>query len=198
VTNIFYSATAAYDSGQKKNDNRGELDTRPLGIRDTEAGQSGDSDFFSNTVGVSGIYPYYYGYVTSTNVSAATLKGYIENFSTIPVGATIFKSLLPCDGTFTVNFGVTGLAKFPFFATPSVVDTKVFTRNEFSGAGSFISANAPGVAAGIFLVPSILSISPVENYWANVDYKIYRSGLNSAQANIYYMILSNDFVRINT
>jgi len=188
ITNIFYSATAAYDSGQKKNDNRGELDTRPLGIRDTEAGQSGDSDFLSNIVGVSGIYPYYYGYTTIA-ATAGQIRGYIQDFSTIPAGGTIFKVLAPCEGQFDINYNFTGITgRRLFFATPGVVDTKIFFRNEYSGQSSNFAT-----VATTFVAPDTLPVSPLAGYWNNINYKIYAGGSNVTT--MYFVTFSNEFIR---
>jgi hypothetical protein len=205
ITNVFYSATGSYDSGQKKYDNRGELDTRPLGIRDPEAGQSGDSDFISNIIGASGLYPYFWGYATgpvTTNISNM-IAGWIQNPASRPSGVLVNKVVEPSDGSLLIPF-VYGATQFPFFATPEAANTKIFVRDLYnSNPVDEIDGNIPVSGGPPFCVPQTLTIDSPDSYWTGVRYKIYAPGRFSSTAggNSPYrngMLLISEYVtRIN-
>jgi hypothetical protein len=193
ATSILYGASGAYQSGLPKLDSRGNTDTRDTQVRDTEYGQSGDSNFLSEVVGVSGFYPYYWGWSTAgpSGLTAAQIQSLINNGGTSTPGITIFKAIGTVDPELTVNFnpaGPTASSDFwPFFATYAGFPTKTFYEVQPIGSSYKTSALifGPGTASsksafyGVFLQPLTLSCSSPDGYWSNIDYKIYANGQTS-------------------
>jgi hypothetical protein len=188
VTNIFYSATAAYSQGQAKNDNRGQIDARPFLVRSTDSPQASDTEFLSNTAGASGVYPYFYGYTsTIAQNTSANIQGYINNPASIPAGGTVLKGIASSDGTLLVNFNMT--AKFPFFATPVEAGEKIFWRDRDTTSNGYVTGSGAPVTNGPLLFsPVVLSVNPVTSSWPGArNYKIYTCGRtnNASNSGIY-------------
>jgi hypothetical protein len=192
ATSILYGASGAYQSGLPKLDSRGNTDTRDTQVRDTEYGQSGDSNFLSEVVGVSGFYPYYWGWSTvGTGLTAAQVQSLINNGGTSTPGITIFRAIGTVDPSFTVNFNPAGSSTafdfYPFFATYAGFPTKTFYEVQPIGSSYKTSALIFGPATatqklasyGVFLTPLTLPCSSPEGYWSSIDYKIYVNGQSS-------------------
>jgi hypothetical protein len=149
---------SAYNQGARKFDSQGVEDTRNYAIRQTNAPQSGDNDFDSNTVSIDGIYPYYYG-TSTTKLSSTQIRDIIE-------GGGGNKTLIKADGTITITFNAND--KYIWFAHADAYPnkTKWFDALNFNGTigGSTDFINAPN---------TVQITSPDVNW--SVDYLTYTS-----------------------
>lgn len=152
-----WTGKGAYNQGDRKSDSQGVEDTRNYALRQTNAPQSADSDFTSNTTSIDGIYPYYYG-TSTTKLSSTQIRDIIQ-------GGGGNKTLTKADGTITITFNAND--KYIWFAHAKDIypnKTKWFDALNFSGniGGSTDFINAPS---------TVLITSP---YWS-VNYLTYIS-----------------------
>jgi hypothetical protein len=154
------SGKGNYSAGSAKKTNKGIDDARTSALRSTAAPQTAGTDFASDSDTITGIYPYYWGKV-STQPSAADIAAHIAAGTG---GAT--KVIASADGTVSVTFAATNHYIWLALPTGSTTKTKWYNtglNNGSIGTGNFI------------LAPSEHDVTSQQGYWSNIGYDIYIS-----------------------
>jgi collagen type I/II/III/V/XI/XXIV/XXVII alpha len=154
------SGKGDYSAGSAKKSNKGIDDARTPALRSTAAPQTSGTDFESDSDTITGIYPYYWGKV-STQPSAADIAAHIQ----AGTGGTT-KVISSASGTVSVTFAATNHYIWLALPTGSTVKTKWYNtglNNGSIGTGNFI------------LAPSEHDVTSQQGYWSNIGYDIYIS-----------------------
>ena len=161
--NTNWTAQGDCAAGLPKKNNKGVTDTTAAGS--TTSTPQAARTITSAADTVTGIYPYFYGKVTSgSQITTANVANYILNGTG---GST--KVLAPATGTVTVTFDA--IDHYLWLAIPSGSGTKVRWYNTDNNTGLI------GDAGSLFYRDLSITISAPSsaNYWQNVSYDIYRS-----------------------
>jgi len=154
-----WSGSGSYGAGLAKQNNKGATDTTSFAIRSSSAPQSADSNFGSNSVSITGIYPYFWG-VSSTQPTAASIASSIQ-------AGTANKVLAVGSGTLTITYNAS--SQFVWFAVQSSYGNKSTWYNTALNNGS--------IGTGQFILsPVSQSVTSPSGYWSGVTYNIYISG----------------------
>ena len=155
--NTSWSGTGTYLAGGPKKNNKGVTDVREAQLRNTSAPQAASS-ISSNSITVTGIYPYFWGksntLPTAASIAAAILAGSTN------------KVLTDASGTVSVTFAAAGQYVWMAHSASYTSKTKWFNTqlNQGSiGAGNFI------------LSPVTQSVGSPDGLWTGVSYKVYIS-----------------------
>jgi hypothetical protein len=141
-----FNVDATYGDGPIKKDNMGV---------DDPAGQI-KADTASTSFTQSAIYPYFWG-VSTTQPTEASVKAAIT-------AKTANKVIAGSDGNISITFAAS--SQFLWFATPATSTTKKRWYNTES--------NQAGIGPGeLFNSPLTSKVTSGENYWTDIDYKIY-------------------------
>ena len=127
----------------------------------SSAPQAAGTNFTSDTDSVTGIYPYFWGKISS-QPSAANIATYIENGTG---GST--KVLATSTGTVSVTFNAS--AQYIWLAIPSSSTNKTKWYNTGLNNGS--------IGAGQFILAPVenYNVNSPDSYWTGVAYDIYIS-----------------------
>ena len=163
-----YQGDARYVGGVAKQDNKGVFDTRTSAIRDTDAPQSGDTNFGSTIYTVTGIYPYFYG-------DSATLPTLASISTAIQTGSAT-KILLPASGTLAIPYNVTGRYIWVAYMNSYTTKTKWFRTILDSGTidNSFITTATTNL------------VTSPEGYWSGITFKMHWSVYSTTQTVFEY------------
>jgi len=191
MTSVYvYRSRGYYNDGLAKLDSAGGLDTRAVG---SSGGPIGSGNKLSNTITITGIYPYFYG-TTEFSHTATEIQTIINNNGSGNPNGTFFPVLAQGQGTLTWNFGMSvGNEAFGWFAIPVGYNVKTSwadTQN-VSNTGA-IGGVQGGVGNGNQLMAPISKLisSPTGGFfpsspatWSNVAYNIYGSNTSPYEAN---------------
>jgi len=155
--NTVWSGTGTYSAGSAKKNNKNVTDTRTAQVRNTNAPQSASS-ISSNSLTVTGIYPYFWGksntLPTTASIAAAILAGSTN------------KVLLDASGTVSVTFAAAGQYVWMAHAASYTSKTKWFNTQ----------LNQGNIGAGNFILsPVTQSVSSPDSFWSGVSFKVYIS-----------------------
>lgn len=142
--------------GLPKKDNKGVFDTRTALVRSVNAPQLGNIGFASNTINVTGLYPYFY-YKSSSPITSLGMVTAIENGSATKVVAS-------SAGTLSIPYNVS--AQYLAVAYPSSSTTKTVY---------FVTTLDSGAITLVFNPVATESVDSATGLWSNIDYKIHTS-----------------------
>jgi hypothetical protein len=166
TTPVSWAAVANYAAGQPRKTNKGADDGTAPAVRTSTAPQAAATNFSSNTVSVTPIYPYFWG-KSATPLTAQTVANLIQSGD-----SSVQKVLAPASGTVTIDFDVVN--GYIWMAHVSEYPDKVRwyvdqTNNEPMSASSWI---APAVAQ---------NITSSQGKWSNKPFRVYISRYPSSQ-----------------
>jgi hypothetical protein len=150
-----------YSAGAAKKNNKGDDDTRTALVRNSGTPQAADTNFGADTDSITGIYPYFYGKV-STQPSAADIAGHIQQGTG---GST--KVLASANGTVSVTFAATN--HYIWLAVPATATLKTKWYNTGINNGDI------GNPGDFILAPDAHDVTSPNGYWSGVSYNIYIS-----------------------
>jgi hypothetical protein len=160
-----YKSTVKYLAGLRKNDNKGNQDSRSFATRSTSAPQSAENTGFdSSSSTITGIYPYFWG----TSATLPTTSGVA---STIQSGGST-KVVASSTGNITISFLTSG-SKYLWFATPATSATKTTWFISSLNSGSI------GGPSNLFASASTTTVTSPNSYWSGISYKIYISNYDT-------------------
>lgn len=157
-----WSGTGTYEAGLSKQNNKGIVDDRSPSVRSSSAPQAA-STMNSNSISVTGIYPYFWG-VSSTQPNAASIAAEIASGSTNKV-------LSSSTGTISITFNAN--AEFVWFAHFASYTNKTKWYNTELNQGSI----GPG---NFILSPVTQSVNSPNGYWNDIAFSIYISDAATA------------------
>jgi len=156
---IRYTSKCNYNAGLVKKNNKGNNDIRSYQIRNVDAPQNSDIDFYSYNRYLYGYYPYYYG-KTINESSPSDIVTIIES------GSGYTKIVGNGDNTLIMNFNCNG--EWPWFAIFEPYQNKnIWYENALN------NGNIGTSYSDLFSSGTTLSINSPDNYWNNIDFKIY-------------------------
>lgn len=162
-----------YSSGLPKKNSEGVDDTRAPAKRTANAPQLFENNFESNSVSITGIYPYYYGYISGTKPSPQDIADLIANYTADT--PSIRRVLKPLSNTEEVYFNATAPV-WMWIAHTGTAKTNYITGNQPTPtnitSGSLFDSN------------QITSFS--NNYWTNVSFNLYIASRVSSTAGNYW------------
>lgn len=155
-----WSSKGNYNAGLPKQDNFGALDTRTPAIRNVNAPQAAEVGFTSNSVSVTGIYPYYI-YKSLSIISAADMQTAIANgTATGYLGFSTGTIIIPAptaNGQYVaVAYPATSPTKTAWYVT--LLNNGTIPGGVFSGPTT-LNCNSPSPSLG--------------GSWTNIPYKIH-------------------------
>jgi hypothetical protein len=159
TTTIVYTGYGDYSSGLAKKNNKGVTHSASLAVRTGSSPQASSTNFVSNTVTITGIFPYFYG-KSSTSQTSAQIKSVIE-------AGTATKVVSSAAGTLGINFNANG--EWPWFAIQSSYNNKT------SWFVTTLNSGSIGNVGNLFGPPETLSITLTSGVTTN--YKIYKTSL---------------------
>ena len=154
---VVYQGAGNYSSGLAKKNNKGVTHSAPSAVRLTTNPQSSSANFNSNSLTITGFYPYFWG-KTATQKTASQIKSIIES------GTGFTKVVANSSGSLSMAFGATG--EWPWFAVYSSFTTKTAWYENALNNGTI------GGVTDLFASPTTLSVTSPDGYWV-VTYKIY-------------------------
>jgi hypothetical protein len=154
---IVYSGAGDYSAGLAKKNNKGVTHSDTSQVRLTTNPQASSTNFASNSLTITGFYPYFYG-KTATQKTASEIKTIIES------GSDFTKVVANGTGSLSMVFNATG--EWPWFAVYSSFSTKTAWFENALNNGSI------GGVTDLFASPTTLSVTSPDGYWV-VTYKIY-------------------------
>jgi len=158
TTTITYTGSGDYSAGLAKKNNKGVTHSASVAVRNTSLPQAGSTNFTSNTVTITGIFPYFYGKSSSSQTSAQ-IKSVIE-------AGTATKVVSSAAGTLSINFNANG--EWPWFAIHS-------SYNKTSWFVNALNSGSIGNVGNLFGTPDTLTITLTSGVTTN--YKIYKTSL---------------------
>lgn len=173
---LSWSGTSVYGIGLVKQDNKNASDTRTFAVRSTSAPQSAASDLTTNSLSVTGIYPYFWGKVAATSgkPTAAQIAGFIQ------AGApgTSNKVLADASGTITITFDAS--SEYVWVAHEASLTNKTKWYNTANNLGN--------IGAGNFIEsPVQQNVTSPQGYWTAVSFDIYISGAATNTSGSYQL-----------
>jgi hypothetical protein len=147
-----------YLSGQVKKNNKGVNDSRIFDIRNTQAPQSADTNFSSNNITVTGIYPYFWG-KKSTQPTASDIAADIEN-------SIANKVLSLASEDISVNYNAN--SEYIWLAVPASYTQKTLWYHTAFNSGNIGVGN-------FILAPVEHPVNSPNSLWTGITYKIYIS-----------------------
>ena len=169
-----WTGNGDYASGIVKTNSDGTPDTRTPAVRNPNAPQRFENNFTSNAVNINGIYPYYYGYISSaTKPTPADIAELIFNYSVdVP---NIRKVLKPLTDNEEVYFNAT-TPVWMWIAHTGTAKTDYITRNQSS----------PTFIEGTNLFNSNQITSFDSDYWTDVSFNLYIASSKSDTLGNYW------------
>jgi hypothetical protein len=154
-----WSGYGNYGAGLAKQNNKGAVDGSAFAVRSTTAPQSAATNFGTNSIVITGIYPYFWG-KSSTQPTSETIANAIQS-------GTANKVLAVGSGTLTITYNAS--SEYVWFAVQTGYGNKstwynTALNNGTIGTGQFISS------------PVSQPVTSPDGYWTGVTYKIYISG----------------------
>ena len=159
TTTITYTGYGDYSAGLAKKNNKGVTHSASVAVRNTSLPQAGSTNFSSNTVTITGIFPYFYG-KSSTSQTSAQIKSVIE-------AGTATKVVSSAAGTLSINFNANG--EWPWFAI------QLSYNNKTSWFVNALNSGSIGNVGNLFGTPDTLSITLTSG--VTTTYKIYKTSL---------------------
>ena len=154
-----YTGNGSYASGLSKKNNKNVSDSRSYAVRNVNAPQSGATGFGSNSITISGYYPYFYG-KTATVATASDIVSIIQS------GSGFTKVVGTAANTLSMAFNAVG--EWPWFAIFNPYPNKTVWFENASNNGSI--GTGPG---DLFSAGSTLSVNSSSSYWTGINFKIY-------------------------
>ena len=153
-----WTAEGTYGAGSAKQNNKGATDSRTAAVRSVNAPQAA-STLASSSLGITGIYPYFWGVSTSQPTAS--------DIATAIQGGTANKVLADAANNIIITFAASG--QYVWFVTVATAASKTTWYNTALNNGS--------IGAGQFiLAPVTQNVTSPQGYWSAVSFKVYISG----------------------
>jgi hypothetical protein len=153
-----WTAEGTYGAGSAKQNNKGATDSRTAAVRSVNAPQAA-STLASSSLGITGIYPYFWGVSTSQPTAS--------DIATAIQGGTANKVLADAANNIIITFAASG--QYVWFVTVATAANKTTWYNTALNNGS--------IGAGQFiLAPVTQNVTSPQGYWSAVSFKVYISG----------------------
>lgn len=161
---FYWSGKGDYNAGLPKQDNFGAFDTRTPAIRNPNAPQAAEVGFTSNSVSVTGIYPYYVyksaSPITAVGMQTAIATGLATGYLAYSTGTIVIPAPTATGQYVAVAYPATSPTKTIWYV--NITNNSTIPGGVF-GAATTLSCNSPGYPA----------TSPLGGVWQNVPYKIH-------------------------
>jgi hypothetical protein len=159
-----WSGKGDYNAGLPKQDNFGAFDTRTPAVRNPNAPQAAEVGFTSNSVSVTGIYPYYVYKSTSpispTDMVNALASGAATGYLAYSTGTIVIPAPTANGQYVAVAYPATSTTKTIWYV--NALNTGTIPGGVF-GAATVASCNSLNYPA----------VSPLGGIWNNILYKIH-------------------------
>ena len=142
--------------GLPKKDNKGVFDTRPPLVLSVNAPQLGTSNYISNTVTVTGIYPYFY-YKSSSPITASGMVAAIQDGLATKVVAS-------SAGTLAIPYNLSAQYLAVAYPASSTIKTVYFVTTLDSGAIELV-----------FDPVVTQNVNSATGLWSGISYRIHTS-----------------------
>jgi len=156
-----------YNAGLPKKNNKGVTDSRTAQVRDSSYPQNSATNYNSNTLTVTGIYPFYWGVSGSQPTSSDIAQAIQNNASYGTVTVAPNKVLADASGTISINFNASG--QYLWFAVLGSFTTKTVWYVTALNNGSI------GGASNLFGYKITQNFTSPNGYWSNIPFGVYIS-----------------------
>ena len=168
TSTTLYAADENYGAGLAVQDNKGITDTRLPTIRSVNAPQAADTFFNSTLYMINGLFPYFYGNMSSLP-SASSIASAI-------FGGAETKVLVSAMGTIAIPYNVT--SKYIWVAYPAIYTSK--TR-------WFVTEFDAGDIDGSFITTAVSqAVNSPNGYWTGISFKMHWSVYGTTQSTLEY------------
>lgn len=155
-----WKAYGSYLPGQRKIDSKGVLDDRMYAVRDASKPQLGDDDFYSNTVTIDGVFPYFYG-KSNSSVTFSDVANIIQS------GSSNGKVVVQGSGAGSLSIPFNAVGQWIWFAIHDSVEVKDTWYETPLNNGEI------GKVTDLISAPTQIPLESPDNLWSLAPYKVY-------------------------